>query len=62
MERIKNILEKYTPEDAKAFKDTVDMLCAKGIANGCYQDYTVLMDVLEILSVCETLIEKQEEN
>lgn len=57
MERIKSILEKYSPEGGKEFRNTVDMLCKKGIANGCYQDYTVLMDVLEILSICETIIE-----
>ena len=46
MERIKEVLGKYTQQDAKAFKDTVDMLCKKGIGNGCYQDYTILMYVL----------------
>ena len=37
----------YTVED---FNKTVDMLCSKGIANGCYQDYTLLTFVLEWLS------------
>lgn len=57
MERIKEILDKYkTERQKKLFKDTVDMLCSKGIANGCYQDYTVVVDVLEVLSICETII------
>lgn len=60
MDRIKKVLEKYTKDDAKAFIDTVDMLCKKGIANGCYQDFTMLMDVVSILSICETIITKGE--
>lgn len=53
--RIKNILSKYEGRGAE-FKATIDMLCSKGIGNGCFQDYTILVDVLEILSVCETII------
>ena len=49
MESIREILENYTTEDAKIFKDTVEMLCNKGIGKGCYQDYTVLADVVSIL-------------
>lgn len=57
MERIKEILDNYkTERKKKLFKDTVDMLCSKGIANGCYQDYTVVTDVLEVLAICETII------
>lgn len=55
MERLKEILEKYKGREAE-FKATVEMLCKKGIANGCFQDYTILIDVLEILSICETII------
>lgn len=56
MERIKEILERYTPEDAKIFKDTVEMLCSKGVGSGCYQDYTVLMDVIGILCAAECIV------
>ena len=56
MERIKKILENYTPEDHKIFKDTVDMLCSKGIGNGCYQDYTVLADVVSLLGILECIV------
>ena len=56
MERIKRILDKYSADDAKAFSDTVDMLYKKGIPNGCYQDYALLMDVMSILSICELTI------
>jgi hypothetical protein len=58
MENLKQILSKYKPEDAQAFKDTTDMLCTKGIGNGCYQDYAMLMDVVRILALCEAIIEK----
>lgn len=57
MERIKTILERNA-QNPQTFTDTIDMLCKKGIANGCYQDYTVLMDVLEVLSICETIIKE----
>ena len=58
MERLKKVLEKYSPEDAKLFSDTVDMLCKKGVAKGCYQDFSVLMDVLSILGICEAIIKE----
>jgi len=57
MERIKEILDKYDGRGAE-FMATVDMLCDKGIPNGVYQDYAMLADVLEILSVCEAIINK----
>lgn len=53
---IKMVLDKYSPEDYKLFYDTVEMLCAKGVGNGCYQDYTVLVDVVQILSLCEEIV------
>lgn len=55
MERIKEILDKYEGRGVE-FKATIDMLCSKGIGNGVYQDYAMLVDVLEILSVCEAIV------
>lgn len=55
LERIKEILSKYEGKGDK-FKATIDMLCSKGIGNGVFQDYSILVDVLEILSICETII------
>lgn len=55
MEKIKEILSHYSKEDYQIFYDTVDMLCKKGV-NGNFQDYRVLVDVLEILTACENLI------
>ena len=55
LEIIKEILSKYSGREAE-FKATVDMLCSKGIGNGAFQDYSILVDVLEILSVCEAII------
>lgn len=64
MERIKKILDNYTTEeDYKLFKQTNDELCKKGIAKGCFQDYTVLADVVSILSICESIVkDKAKEN
>lgn len=50
---IKAILSKYeTQYDIKLFIDTVDELFRVGIAKGCYQDYSVLIDVTSILICC----------
>lgn len=56
MDKIKEVLAKYTKDDYQIFKDTVEMLCSKGAGNGCYQDFGVLMDVLSILTICESII------
>lgn len=56
LNRIKDILARYSPSDYQRFKDTIDMLCKKGIGNGVFQDYTLLTDVLEILGVCESIV------
>lgn len=53
MEKIISILQKYTGNNSEIFCDTVSMLCSKGVANGCYQDYSVLMDLLDILVFLE---------
>ncbi|MEG0614294.1 MAG: hypothetical protein RR540_00950 [Oscillospiraceae bacterium] len=53
---IKKILEKYTKADYKIFFDTTDMICKKGIARGTYQDTGVMVDVVTILSICESII------
>ena len=53
--RIEEIIRKYAGRGAE-FKATVDMLCSKGIPNGCFQDYTILVDILEILSICEASV------
>lgn len=62
MNDIKNILSKYSKKDYQIFYDTVDMLCQKGVGNGNYQDYTVLIDIIEILSKCEQIIKTGELN
>lgn len=56
--RIEDILISLRSQKRGAeFKKTVEMLCQKGIPNGVFQDYNLLMAVLEILSVCETIID-----
>lgn len=37
----------------KAVHDMIDELCAKGIANGCYQDYGLLIAFLDIITAIE---------
>lgn len=56
MDEIKKILSNYTKDDYRLFYDTIDELCKNGVANGCYQDYGVLTDVIGILSICEQII------
>lgn len=53
--RIKEIVSKYEGR-GQEFKATVEMLCNKGIPNGCFQDYAMLVDILEILAICETAV------
>lgn len=60
MDKIKEILSNYDSDNYGLFKNTVDMLCSKGIGGGCYQDYTVLCDVLAILTECEKIIKNTE--
>lgn len=51
---IEEIMSRYIGRDAE-FKATVEMLCSKCIGNGCFQNYNILIDVLEILSICESI-------
>ncbi len=55
-DKICEILSHYEPEDHKIFHETIDELCGKGIAKGCFQDYGVLSDILNILTQCEAII------
>lgn len=57
LNRIEDILISLrTQKRGAEFRKTVEMLCSKGVPNGVFQDYSLLMAVLEILSVCETII------
>lgn len=49
--KIKSFLTVY--HDKKAVKDTIDELCNKGIAKGCYQDYGLLIALMDILCTIE---------
>ena len=55
-EKIKQILANYTKKDVKLVHDTIDQLCATGIANGCFQDTGVLVDVLSVLTAFESAV------
>ena len=55
MERIKKILSKYAGRGDE-FMATIDMLCDKGIPNGCFRDYAMLADILDILTICEKIV------
>ena len=59
-EKIKQILANYTNKDAKLVHDTIDQLCAKGIANSCFQDTGVLVDVLSVLTAFESAVASKE--
>lgn len=59
MEKIKTVIENYaTREDLQLFHETIDTLCAKGIKKGAFQNYAVLADILQILTICEDEIRK----
>lgn len=46
-EFLKNIHNK------KAVHDTIDELCSKGVGKGCFQDYGLLIAILDLLSAIE---------
>ncbi len=59
-EKFKQIVDRHTKADAKEIHDVVDMLCAKGIANGCYQNIVTLVDILEVLGAFEAAVAEKE--
>ena len=60
-EKIQSIVDKYDKSDAPKVKATVDMLCGKGIGNGCYQDYAILADVVDYLCTFERMLVEKED-
>lgn len=59
---IEKILRHYDSAGGKLFEDSVSELCGKGIGKGCFQDYTVLTDIIGILSICENIIKSGNDN
>ena len=60
MERLKVILSKYDREDAEKLKKIIEELCCKGIAKGCYQDYLMLADLIDMLSCLVCIVAEGE--
>lgn len=56
IDEINKILENYTEEDKDIVEKTIDMLCAKGIGKGVYQDYAVLADIVTYLSIFASIV------
>lgn len=59
--KVEDIFKDYTKEDVPAVKDTISMLCKKGIADGCYQDYAMLADIVSVLASIEEYISEKED-
>ncbi len=59
LEQIKELLKKHNKGDYVAVRSTIDMLCAKGVQNGFYQNMQILIDVLAILELCASAIKEQ---
>lgn len=51
MKEIKIIVPSNLTKDN--VKPVIDELCKNGIAKGCYQDYSILMEVLQIFTQIE---------
>jgi len=62
LDKISEVLSSFEAEDHQVFHDTIETLCSKGIGKGAYQDYAVLVSVLEILTACEATIKNFKEN
>ena len=55
-EMVKSIKEKYGDNAIIYVKDTVEKLCEKGIAKSCFDDYGLLANVVEVLTIFENLV------
>lgn len=49
LDRILNNINAFEPEDQEIIRDSIEQLSAHGIPNGCFQDYTILMALMQIL-------------
>lgn len=58
---IETLLKKYRGRE-KEVSATIDELCSRGIAKGCYQDYAMLSDVLTLLGAFEKAVKPGESN
>ena len=58
--KIEELLSHYAKEDGKIVHDTIDELCKRGVAKGCYKDYECLVDLVLLLSSFEEEISKME--
>lgn len=56
MRTIEEILGNYTEDDKQLVHETIDELCKKGVGNGCFQDYGVLADIVDVLGAFERMI------
>ena len=61
IEKIEMILSKYFGRGDNTLHSTVDELCRNGIGRGCYQNYAVLADVVQILHLCIDYVEGEED-
>ena len=48
--KVNEIFANYESKDYKILDETLNELLKNGYVKGCYQDYTVLVDVVSILS------------
>lgn len=62
MNKFDEILKKYTKEDYPIIHKSIDELCKNGVGNGCYQDYSILVDILEVLAYFENIVKNKEGN
>lgn len=54
--KISTILGKYDETDYELFKSSIQEFAKKGFANGCFQDYTMMSDIIEILATLERIV------
>ena len=60
MKEIAKTLNEFDKTDEKIVHDTIDMLCAKGVGNGCYQDYGALTLIVQVLILAERYVGAEE--
>lgn len=59
LEQIAKRLADYDAEGARLWGETVNELFKHGFQKGCFQDYGVVSDVAEILSIVERYLKER---
>ena len=55
---LEEFLNRRKSDDYDKVKATFRELCNNGVGKGCYQDYSVLVDIMELISYIENRVKE----